>query len=63
MRVLIVQQAVLSGQMLSPGVVVDVSEATAAWLIEVGAAQALDQPAAEPQQAEPQPRKRAKTQE
>lgn len=40
MRVLILQQAALPGQMLAPGVVVDVSEATAAWLIEAGAAQA-----------------------
>lgn len=63
MRVLILQQAVLAGQMLAPGVVVDVDDATAAWLIEAGAAQALDQPAPESQQAEPQPRKRAKTQE
>ncbi|MCX7691784.1 MAG: hypothetical protein RMK34_09060 [Tepidimonas sp.] len=58
MRVLILQQAVLAGQMLAPGVVVDVDDATAALLIEAGAAQALDQPA-----PESQPRKRAKTQE
>lgn len=63
MRVLILQQAALAGQMLTPGVVVDVDDTTAAWLIKAGAAQALDQPAAEPQQAESQPRKRAKTQE
>jgi hypothetical protein len=40
--VLILQQAALPGQMLAPGVVVDVSEATAAWLIEAGAAERVD---------------------
>lgn len=55
MRVLILEQAAMPGQMLAPGVVVDVDEATAAWLIEAGAAQAADPaPAAdEPPPAQP----------
>lgn len=59
MRVLMLEQAALPGQMLAPGVVVDVDEATAAWLVEAGAAQAVEQaPAAGPapaaaQQAQP----------
>ncbi|MFN4003326.1 MAG: hypothetical protein ACK4MJ_03965 [Hylemonella sp.] len=40
MRVLIIEQTALPGQMLAPGVVADVNEATAAWLIDSGAAQA-----------------------
>lgn len=42
MRVLILQQAALPGQMLTPGVVVEVNDAAAAWLIESGAAQAVE---------------------
>lgn len=55
MRVLILQPAALPGQMLTPGVEVEVREDTAAWMIDVGAARAVDAPAPEPPDKPPAP--------
>lgn len=63
MLILLTAPAMLGNQSLAAGVMADVPDDVAQRLIEAGVAQALDQPAPESQQAEPQPRKRAKTQE